>query len=67
MRFKLDVDFANPQRYPPDPFAGLVVLRLSRQDKRRVLQTMQRILPLLKREPLTGHLWIVDESRVRIR
>lgn len=63
----LDVDFADPQRYPPDQFAGLIVLRFSRQDKPRVLQTMQRILPLFKRESLKGRFWIVDESRVRIR
>jgi hypothetical protein len=26
-----------------------------------------RILPLIEREPLARHLWIVEEGRVRIR
>ncbi|MEM1116298.1 MAG: DUF5615 family PIN-like protein [Bacteroidota bacterium] len=63
----LDTDFADIRTYPPARHTGLLVLRLRRQDKLHVLDTLRRILPLLDDEPLDGHLWIVDEQRVRIR
>jgi predicted nuclease of predicted toxin-antitoxin system len=63
----LDVDFADIRVYPPERFHGLVVFRLRRQDKRRVLSVLERLIPLLPSEPLLGHLWIVEEERVRIR
>lgn len=28
---------------------------------------VNRLVPLLKAEPLMGHLWMVDEVRVRVR
>jgi hypothetical protein len=43
------------------------VLRLTRQDKLYVLAVVQRLLPLLRTQPLAGKLWIVDEINVRIR
>ena len=55
------------QAYPPRDYSGLVVLRLQRQDKPRVLAVVAAVVPLLGEEPLEGRLWIVDESRVRIR
>lgn len=63
----LDLDFADIRAYPPERFAGLVVLRLKQQDKLRVLATLRRLLLLLASEPVEQHLWIVDEKRVRIR
>jgi predicted nuclease of predicted toxin-antitoxin system len=63
----LDSDFADIRAYPPDSYFGLVVLRPARQDKASILSMLDRILPLLQAEPLEKHLWIVDESSVRIR
>jgi predicted nuclease of predicted toxin-antitoxin system len=63
----LDVDFANVQAYPPRDYPGLVVLRLQRQDKPHVLAVVAAVVPLLGEETLEGRLWIVDESRLRIR
>ncbi len=63
----LDTDFADIRTYPPNEHAGIVVLRLARQDVKSVLGVMAGILPLLQVEPVAGRLWIVDESRVRIR
>jgi predicted nuclease of predicted toxin-antitoxin system len=34
----LDLDFSDIRTYPPDHYAGLVVLRLDHQDKPHVLQ-----------------------------
>jgi predicted nuclease of predicted toxin-antitoxin system len=63
----LDVDFANLQAYDPKSSAGVIVLRLARQDKQRVLDAVARTLPALEREPLTKRLWVVEEDRIRIR
>jgi predicted nuclease of predicted toxin-antitoxin system len=63
----LDLGFAHIRAYPPPDFPGLVVLHLQRQDKAHVLEVLQRLVPLLAREPLEGLLWVVEETRVRIR
>ena len=63
----LDLDFADIRAYPPEQYAGLVVLRLNHQDKPHVLQVMARLMPVFTLEGLEGHLWIVEEGRVRIR
>jgi predicted nuclease of predicted toxin-antitoxin system len=63
----LDVDFADIQTYPPARYAGLMVLRLARQDKPHVIDVFRRALTRLGDEDIRGHLWIVEEHRVRIR
>jgi predicted nuclease of predicted toxin-antitoxin system len=63
----LDMDFADIRAYPPAEFPGLVVLRLRQQDKPYVLSVVAGMMRLLDREPLERHLWIVEETRVRIR
>jgi predicted nuclease of predicted toxin-antitoxin system len=63
----LDLDFANVQAFPPADYSGLVVLRVQRQDKPHVLSVFATVVPLFDLEPLEGRLWIVDETRVRIR
>jgi len=59
--------FADIIAYPPHLYPGLIVLRVTNQRKPHVLAVFSRILPLLKPEEIQGHLWIVEESRVRIR
>jgi predicted nuclease of predicted toxin-antitoxin system len=63
----LDLDFADIRAYPPSDYAGIIVLRLARLDKLRLLAAIQRLIPSLDQEPLIGNLWIVEESRIRIR
>jgi len=63
----LDTDFADIRAYPPAQFPGLIVLRLHRQDKPHVLEVIERLIPLLSSEPFEHLLWIVGETRVRIR
>jgi predicted nuclease of predicted toxin-antitoxin system len=63
----MDTDFADIRSYPPAEFPGLVVLRLHSQDKPHVVDVLGRLTPLLSTEPLRRHLWIVDETRLRIR
>jgi predicted nuclease of predicted toxin-antitoxin system len=63
----LDTDFADIRVYPPAQFPGLIVLRLNRQDKPHVLKVVNRLIPMLSSESLEHLLWIVEETRVRIR
>lgn len=62
----LDVDFANIRAYPPEDYAGLVVLRLASQRKPHVMAVFSQMMPLLTAESPRGHLWIVSEGGVRI-
>lgn len=63
----LDLNFADIRLYPPQNYAGLVVLRLRRQDKPYVLQVVDRLIPMFDEEVLEQRLWIVEDNRVRIR
>jgi len=60
----LDTDFADIRTYPPRSHAGIIVLRLGKQDKPRVLAVVAERLAL---EPIEGRLWIVEDGRVRVR
>ncbi len=63
----LDLDFADVRAYPPGAYPGIIVLRVASQGRVSVLRVMARLLPLLDSQPLSGHLWIVDDVHVRIR
>jgi predicted nuclease of predicted toxin-antitoxin system len=63
----LDTDFADIRTYPPDEYSGIIVLRLSRQDKPYVMQIIQQTLEKFAVEPLIGKLWIVEDRQIRIR
>jgi len=63
----LDLDFANPFRFPPSEHHGIAVLRgparMSGDALHRLIATL---IGALKTQPFEGHLWIVEEGRVRI-
>jgi predicted nuclease of predicted toxin-antitoxin system len=63
----LDLDFADIRAYPPSDYAGLIVFRLSQQDKFHILDVCHRLLPVLEREAPQQQLWIVEDKRIRIR
>lgn len=63
----LDLDFADIRVYPPGQFPGFVVLRLKQQDKPYILEFFTQLIPVFSKEPLERRLWIVEESRIRIR
>ncbi|MCO6449277.1 MAG: DUF5615 family PIN-like protein [Caldilineales bacterium] len=63
----LDVGFSDIRTYPPTQYPGIIVLRLTLQDKAHVLAVVENLLPILIDEPLASTLWIVEEDRIRIR
>jgi predicted nuclease of predicted toxin-antitoxin system len=58
-----DLDFADPRRYPPQQFTGLVVLRLSRPTIRNQVTCLTRFFA--DNPEVSGHLWIVEDTRAR--
>jgi predicted nuclease of predicted toxin-antitoxin system len=62
----LDTDFSDIRTYPPRMYSGIVVLRLNDQARDHVLQVGRKLLGALPSE-INGRLFIVEESRIRIR
>lgn len=66
MRVTIDLDFANPIRFPPASTAGIAVLRLrDRTGSDDIDALVGRLVRALEGSDPTGHLWIVDRDRVR--
>ena len=63
----METHFADIRGYPPHLYPGTVESRLDSQTRDHVLATGARLLPTLSEEVLQGRLWIVEESRVRVR
>ena len=62
----LDLDFADVRVYPPRRYQGIVVLRVSSQLREHLLDVGAGLLGNLN-SALQGQLWIVEDSRIRIR
>jgi len=64
-----DQDFGNIKDYPPDQYSGIVVIRAPEHAGRTFVLTM--IEQFLHQQPildaLSGHLAIVEPSRIRVR
>jgi predicted nuclease of predicted toxin-antitoxin system len=63
----LDLDFSDVRVYPPDRYPGFMVLRVLRQDKPHVMEVFRQAIALMHSEVVEHRLWIVEETRVRIR
>lgn len=62
----LDLDFSNILMFPPKDYPGLIVLRLRNRGRAAVRRVVTRVMEYLGKESIAGHLWIVDEYRIRI-
>lgn len=63
----LDLDFANPLRFPPELHHGIAVLRgPMRMNTIAMNRLLQTLMGAMLTQPLSGHLWIVEEGRVRV-
>lgn len=59
-----DLDFANPRRYPPADYAGIVVLRLHTPTSKLQIRRLVSFFTA-QAESVAGKLWILDETRAR--
>ncbi len=62
-----DADFADIRAYPPREYPGIIVFRLSNQTRDTLTEVGTRLINTLARSSPEGHLWIVEDARVRIR
>jgi predicted nuclease of predicted toxin-antitoxin system len=63
----LDLDFANPLRFPPERYPGVAVLRPPSQVTSAALLALARTLTAaMATESLSGRLWIVEIGRIRV-
>ena len=62
----LDLDFADPFRFPPERMEGIVVVRPPRATLPAIRATLVSVIAMLKSEPLKGFLWIVEPGRIRV-
>ena len=61
----LDLDFANPLRFPVAGTAGIVVLRVQRPGLSLLRSALEQALPRIKDGTVAGKLWIVEATRIR--
>lgn len=62
----LDWDFSDIRQYPPEKYAGIILLKPQSQSKTRILSLLKQCMPLLDAEPITGQLLILEPGRLRI-
>jgi predicted nuclease of predicted toxin-antitoxin system len=62
----LDLDFANPFRFPPQSAPGIMVLRPQSANLSQVRSLLFNALSRLSEESIEGRLWIVEPGRVRV-
>lgn len=63
----LDLDFSDIRMYPPNEYAGIIVLRPSVQSIKNIGLLIRKVIDSLPANPLFGRLWIVDDVQIRIR
>ena len=62
----MDLDFANPLRFPPEAHAGIAVIRVSSAaSPEEIERALRTLLAALAAKPLTGQLWIIERDRIR--
>jgi len=62
----LDMDFANPLRFPPEATAEIVVLRPARPLLSLLRHALTNALARLKTDDVAGTLWIVESASIRV-
>ena len=63
----LDLDFGDIRTYPPQESPGVIVVRPDEPNRDRVLHLIRQALVALRHESVAQSLWVVEESRIRIR
>lgn len=63
----LDLGFARSLGAWPAPHAGLVILRPKRPDRTSIIRLATLVARNLPSSALRGEIWIVNETRIRVR
>jgi predicted nuclease of predicted toxin-antitoxin system len=63
----LDRDFSDIRAYPPQRYPGIIAISVAKQSKSRLISILRRIISLLDSETVHNRLWVVEDSRIRVR
>lgn len=63
----LDLDFSDVRAYPPGAYPGIIVIRLADQSVDSTLLVTNKIISTFQEESPSGKLWIVEDTKIRIR
>ena len=61
-----DLDFSRVLDYPPQEYAGLIVLRHPQPSLARMRDLVRQIAVAIRQESPAGQLWIVEPGRIRV-
>ena len=61
-----DLDFSQIMNYPPDRYAGIIVLRHPRPTLAGMRDLVRQVATAVEQESPVGQLWIVEPGRIRI-
>jgi predicted nuclease of predicted toxin-antitoxin system len=61
----LDLDFSNPFIFPPEPYAGVAVLRPRRTTPDELYATVATLIAAPGRSSIEGKLWTVERHHIR--
>ena len=62
-----DLDFSDIRTYPPGECADIIVFRLPSAARDALLEVSAILIERLRESSAEGQLWIVEDSRIRIR
>lgn len=63
----LDKGIADIRAYPPHQYAGIILFRPSLTGRAATLAFVRQHLPALLQSTLSGHLFVVSDTGIRIR
>lgn len=62
-----DKGFGNIHEFPPEDYAGIVVVRPKLMGPGAITRLVMKVAPKFGTRQLRGRLWIVEDDRVRVR
>ncbi len=63
----MDKGVADVRAYPPLQYPGIILFRLRSAGHSSILSFVRKHLPTLLQLPLSGHLFVVSETSIRMR
>lgn len=63
----LDLDFSDIRKYQPCENNGIVIIRLSKQNKAEIESVVRKCVNFFKTEETNKRIWIVEKDKIRIR
>ena len=61
-----DLDFSQILEYPPEEYAGLIVLRHPHPTLSGMCRLIEHVASALRHDSPVGRLWIVEPGRIRV-